>query len=74
MTCTRVLQVLAPSLQSLAPNRTEDDDAIVSMAMDVRDPDRHGLERDRTDHLRAALSGPGGRRAAALRQIGVTLR
>jgi hypothetical protein len=57
MTCTRVLQVLAPSLQTFAPNRTEDDDAIVGMAMGVRDPDRNCLERDRADHLRVALNG-----------------
>jgi len=59
MTCARVLQVLAPSLQTLARYRTEDDDAIVGMAMDVRDPDRNCLERDRADHFRVALNGPG---------------
>ena len=49
---------MAPCLQKCFrhPHR-RDDDAIVGMAMDVRDSDRKRLELDRAARLRAALSG-----------------
>jgi hypothetical protein len=50
MICRRDVVELAPCLQCASGTLDRrSDDAIVGMAMDVCDSDRHRVERDRTD-------------------------